>query len=146
MKAVKRILALAAVMIIGLANAFALSEDNTVVEKLGNLSRSEFEETMNDTTEDEWIEVIGESMGEESSITSFYQVTDENLDEEDEEMLDFVEKNLKKNYGVTKNDAFISMVIRDINIAKSSLDGWMVLTHYDGKKYLHYPFYFALSL
>lgn len=81
MKAVKRILTLAAVMIIGLANAFALSEDNTVVENLGNLSRSEFEETMNETTEDEWIEVIGESMGEDSSITSFYQVTDENLDE-----------------------------------------------------------------
>ena len=65
---------------------------------------------------------------------------------EDSEMLDFVQKNLSKMSSLAPNNVYETLVTRNMAQEKMAMDGWIVLTQYNGgSDFYHCIFYFMIT-
>ncbi|MCR5187820.1 MAG: hypothetical protein K6C97_02705 [Treponema sp.] len=124
--------------------AFAYDGDVLSGECIGQLSRKEFMEEVSDPDE---AEEMFESSMDGFDLIKFYQVTEDNLDEEDYQLMSDVQDYIVDNYDFNNKDCFLHLIKRgDID---DGLDGWMVFSHYSSSAssdFLHYIYYFAIAM
>ena len=81
-----------------------------------------------------------------TSVDKFFQVTEDNADQEDVQLIEDVWKYICNNYKVNDKDAFSHIVVR--TQSDEQMDGWVVLTHCSEsaqEPVLHYIYYFSVS-
>ena len=122
------------------------SADDVVVEFLDPMSRSDFQASLANTSLDSLKETFFNGLGPDQHLKEFFQITGDKMDEEDSGMLDFVQKNLSKMSSLAPNNVYETLVTRNMAQEKMAMDGWIVLTQYNGgSDYYHCIFYFMIT-
>lgn len=82
---------------------------------------------------------------EDWNLNKLYQITGDNADDEDYEIIDALESYIEDEYGISDNLGYSHVVLRTSKT--NSEDGWFILTHYSKSEgYLHYIFYYSVSV
>lgn len=75
------------------------------------------------------------------TITRFFQIDEDSVDEEDVALIDDVVAHINENYYVRNQDTFLYCVLRGYSYAYA--DGWLVYSNYSQSAgWMHYLFYF----
>ena len=121
------------------------SADDVVVEFLDPMSRTDFQASLANTSLDSLKETFFNGLGPDQHLKEFFQITGDKMDEEDSAMLDFVQDNLSKINSLVPNNVYETLVTRNIAQEKMAMDGWIVLTQYNGDSdFYHCIFYFMI--
>jgi len=150
MKCLKKLVAVAAVLLAGCVAAFAGSSDyeDVSVECIGNMTRKEFSKEIDGLGDAGIKEMVMEYFeDDEASITlkKFKLLTPKDVTDEIEEMHMAIEDEIPSS--VKKNDVFASAVIRDIDLDNATMDGWFVFSHYLKEDDIYsYIYYFKISV
>lgn len=145
MNMMKKFLALGAALVIGTLSVFAQSmDDMSYIDKIGSEPRDEF------LAEIESIGSLADFMfdnleSQGLNVNDLYEIT---MDEADEEDLDAWEStNAVVASKAKKNDVYLGMIIRGIDMNSGEVDGWIVFSHFLNKNDIDsYLFYFAASV
>lgn len=122
------------------------SEDDVVVEFLDPMSRSDFQASLANSSLDNLKNTFFNGLSPDQHLSEFFQITGDKMDEEDSEMLDFVQKNLSKMSSLAPNNVYETLVTRNMAQEKMAMDGWIVLTQYNGgSDFYHCIFYFMIT-
>jgi len=148
MKAIRRFLTLAAVLITGMAAASAFDASNIMMsEYLGDDTLEEFEATFEEITEDYFLSMMEQSLGNDASIQEFYQITPDKCTADEKNMLDTVEEYLIEKEGISDNEIYMVMAIKNIDMMNSSMGAWIIISHCDGDEdFTHYAYYISIGL
>ena len=148
MKALRRFLTLAAVLIMGMAAASAFDASNIMMsEYLGDDTLEEFESTFEEITEEYFLAMMEQSLGNDASINEFYQLTPDRCSPEEKDMLDTVEDYLIEKEGISNNEIYMVMAIKGIDMMNSSMSAWIVISHCDNDiEFTHYAYFISISL
>lgn len=77
-------------------------------------------------------------------LTKFYQVTEANADDEDNQVLDDIEDFIDEEYGAKNRNGYSHLVIR--SKSDDVVDGWIIFSHYTNKEgFAHFTFYFSAT-
>lgn len=85
------------------------------------------------------------SIFEGASLENCFQITEDNIDEEDWEMVSNLQIYITQNFDLEDRDSYDSIIIRSAD--DISFDGWVVFTHFSETatdKWFHYIFYFDM--
>jgi len=107
----------------------------------GHFSRYQFIQQASDITLAE--NVLRGGAGELAQIDTLFQITEDDVDEEDVQMLNDLVKFISQEYELADGDAYSYMVKR--GQTDISVDGWIVFSHLNAKGWFHYIYYFAMS-
>ena len=122
------------------------SEDDVVVEFLDPMSRSDFQASLANSSLDNLKNTFFNGLSPDQHLKEFFQITGDKMDEEDSDMLDFVQNNLSKMSSLAPNNVYETLVTRNMAQEKMAMDGWIVLTQYNGgSDYYHCIFYFMIT-
>ncbi|MBR6295726.1 MAG: hypothetical protein IKR40_04510 [Treponema sp.] len=148
MKALRRFLTLAAVLIMGMAAASAFDASNIMMsEYLGDDTLEEFESTFEEITEEYFLAMMEQSLGNDASINEFYQLTPDICSPEEKDMLDTVEDYLIEKEGISNNEIYMVMAIKGIDMMNSSMSAWIVISHCDNDiEFTHYAYFISIGL
>ena len=83
---------------------------------------------------------------EDLQVDKCFQITEDNVDEEDIKMMTNLQNCIVEKYNVQDRDSYESFVFRSVD--ETSMDGWFVFSHYSESatdKWFHYIFYFSVS-
>lgn len=132
------------VLLFVLVASSAFAYDGSVYgDSIGKFSRKEFIETASDS---DYAKELIETATDGADLERFYNVNEDNLDEEDYELLNDLETYIMDNYKVRNKDCFFHIIMR--GETKKGWDGWMTMTHYSdsaSSKFFHYIYYFAVE-
>ncbi len=147
MKALRRFLTLAAVMIFAIASASAIDQSNFMYsECIGEASQEEFAETFEEITEDYFLSMLEMSLGNEASIEEFYQLTGDSCTDEEKDMISTVEDYLIEKEAIDNNEIYMVMAIRNVDVINSSMGVWLIFTHCaDEVDFTHYAYFVNVS-
>ena len=121
------------------------SADDVVVEFLDPMSRADFQASLANSSLDSLKETFFNGLGPDQHLKEFFQITGDKVDEEDSTMLDFVQDNLSKINSLVPNNVYETLVTRNMAQEKMAMDGWIVLTQYNGgSDFYHCIFYFMI--
>ncbi|MBP5358443.1 MAG: hypothetical protein J6Y69_04570 [Treponema sp.] len=121
------------------------SADDVVVEFLDPMSRANFQASLANSSLDSLKETFFNGLGPDQHLKEFFQITGDKMDEEDSAMLDFVQDNLSKINSLVPNNVYETLVTRNMAQEKMAMDGWIVLTQYNGgSDFYHCIFYFMI--
>ena len=122
----------------------AFAYDGTVYgDSIGKFSRKEFIETASDL---DYARELVETATDGAEIERFYNVNEDNLDEEDLELINDVEAYISDTYNVRNRDCFFHVIVR--GETPNGWDGWMIMTNYSesaSSEFFHYIYYFAVE-
>ena len=122
------------------------SADDVVVEFLDPMSRSDFQASLANSSLDNLKNTFFNGLSPDQHLKEFFQITGDKMDEEDSDMLDFVQNNLSKMSSLAPNNVYETLVTRNMAQEKMAMDGWIVLTQYNsGSDYYHCIFYFMIT-
>jgi len=122
------------------------STEDITVEYLGSMTRAEFQRKLDATSVEQMGQSLLNSAGSTYTLAEFNQITNEGIDDEDSAMLTFTESTITGSCSPKTNDVYESLVLRNVNYAKRSMDGWLVLTYYsESTGFYHCIFYFILK-
>ena len=135
---------LISVLLFVLVASSAFAYDGTVYgDSIGKFSRKEFMEAASD---DEYARELVETATDGAEIERFYNVNEDNLDEEDLELINDVEAYISDTYKVRNRDCFFHVIVR--GETPNGWDGWMIMTNYSesaSSEFFHYIYYFAVE-
>ncbi len=128
--------------------AFAFEKDYTITQYLGEMEYEQFLQAMQILSGEQILSLfsMGLEQGDENpfKVTKFASITEDNADDEDYELVDYVESYLEDEEFIDENDGYLVLVFR--TMLEDAIDGWMVLTHYcEEEDYTHYIYYFCLE-
>ena len=122
------------------------SADNVVVEFLDPMSRSDFQASLANSSLGNLKNTFFNGLSPDQHLKEFFQITGDKMDEEDSDMLDFVQNNLSKMSSLAPNNVYETLVTRNMAQEKMAMDGWIVLTQYNGgSDFYHCIFYFMIT-
>ena len=135
---------LISVLLFVLVASSAFAYDGTVYgDSIGKFSRKEFIETASDL---DYARELVETATEGAELERFYNVNEDNLDEEDLELINDVEAYISDTYKVRNRDCFFHVIVR--GETPNGWDGWMIMTNYSdsaSSEFFHYIYYFAVE-
>ena len=135
---------LISVLLFVLVASSAFAYDGTVYgDSIGKFSRKEFIETASDL---DYARELVETATDGAEIERFYNVNEDNLDEEDLELINDVEAYISDTYKVRNRDCYFHIIVR--GETPNGWDGWMIMTNYSdsaASKFFHYIYYFAVE-
>ena len=135
---------LISVLLFVLVASSAFAYDGTVYgDSIGKFSRKEFIETASDLY---YARELVETATDGAEIERFYNVNEDNLDEEDLELINDVEAYISDTYKVRNRDCFFHVIVR--GETPNGWDGWMIMTNYSesaSSEFFHYIYYFAVE-
>ena len=135
---------LISVLLFVLVASSAFAYDGTVYgDSIGKFSRKEFIETASDL---DYARELVETATDGAEIERFYNVNEDNLDEEDLELINDVEAYISDTYKVRNRDCFFHVIVR--GETPNGWDGWMIMTNYSesaSSEFFHYIYYFAVE-
>ncbi len=140
----RKVKVLISVLLVMLGSSFVFAYDGSVFgDSIGKFSRKEFIETASDM---DYARELVETATDYSDIVRFYNVNEDNLDEEDYELLGDLEEYIMDTYNVRNRDCFFHIIMR--GETEDGWDGWMTMTHYSdsaSSNFYHYIYYFAVE-
>lgn len=145
MKCLKKLVAVTAVLLAGCFAAFADSSDyeSFDVECVGNMTRKEFSQELDDMGDSGVRKMLEETLEDEEidiSIKKFKLLSTKDVTDEIEQMHIAIEDEIPSN--VKKNDVFVSFIVNELDYDDYSMDGWFVFSHYisedDIYSYIYY--------
>ena len=140
----RKIKILISVLLVMLASSFAFAYDGTVYgDSVGRFSRKEFMETASNLN---YARELVETSIDDAELERFYNVNEDNLDEEDLELISDIETYIFDTYKVRNRDCYFHIVVR--GETKNGWDGWMIMSNYSdsaSSKFFHYIYYFAVK-
>ncbi len=133
-----------AALLLSVAAGVVFAYDGTVVGgKDGEFSRKEFIEAAADMDQ---IYSVVETFAQGAEILRFYNVNEDNMDEEDVSFFNDVTAYIKDKYTVKNRDGYSHIVVR--GETQDGTDGWLILSHYSASasdKWFHYIYYFEIA-
>lgn len=148
MKCLKKLVAVAAVLLAGCVAAFADSSDyeDVSVECIGNMTRKEFSKEIDGLGDAGIKEMVMEYFEDDEISVSFKKfklLTPKDVTDEVEEMHMAIEDEIPSN--ARKNDVFCSAVLKDLDYDNFAVDGWFVFSHYLNEDDIYsYIYYFKI--
>ncbi len=112
-------------LIVGYASAFAYDEDSSVFIYFNNVPRSVYEDAMKSQIFEE--QTIYQIIGFSSSFSNFSQIDMDNMSEEEMQMYRFAVAHVTNK--AQKNDIYVSIVIKNIDLLAGTFDGWGIISH-----------------
>jgi len=140
----RKVKVLLSALLVLMVSSFAFAYDGTVYgDSFGKFSRKEFMEAASD---DEYARELVETATDGAEIERFYNVNEDNLDEEDLELINDVEAYISDTYKVRNRDCYFHIIVR--GETPNGWDGWMIMTNYSesaSSEFFHYIYYFAVE-
>ena len=118
---------------------------NYYPEFFKSMSRYDFINFFQSCCMDEIVYMVAEIF-EDLQVDKCFQITEDNVDEEDMKMMANLQNCIVEKYNVQDRDSYESFVFRSVD--ETSMDGWFVFSHYSESatdKWFHYIFYFSVS-
>ena len=135
---------LISVLLFVLVASSAFAYDGTVYgDSIGKFSRKEFMETASDL---DYAKELVDTATDGAELERFYNVNEDNLDEEDLELINDVEAYISDTYKVRNRDCYFHIIVR--GETPNGWDGWMIMTNYSesaSSEFFHYIYYFAVE-
>ena len=150
MKCIKKLLALAAVLVIGCAASFAYDPELMVgPEFVANLTRKDFSKDMDKKGEafaKDFMNKMCKEMDDLNvTLLEVTKVKSSEITDEVIEMHQCIEDALPSD--VRKNDSFSTYAFRKIDGNRGRADGWLVVTHYLAEdNIMSYIYYFKIEI
>jgi hypothetical protein len=107
----------------------------------GNFTRYEFIQQASDISLAD--NVLRTGAGENVQIEKLFQITEDDVDEEDVQMLNDLVQFISQEYDLEDGDTYSYMVKR--GETSNGVDGWIVFSHLNSNGWLHYMYYFLIS-
>lgn len=126
--------------------AMAFAYDGTLVGGAdGTFSRADWKEAVSDPSVGR--DVLDQSFSEYDNVTvnKYFQVTDDNADEEDLQVISDLEEYITSEYGLKNKTGYSHLIFR--SVSDNSVDGWLIFSHYSKSNgFLHYVYYFSVDV
>ena len=122
---------------------FAFSYDGTVLGgQDGNMTRFNWNQQISlQLARSSLTEVFGKNV----QIVSLFQITEDDMDNEDIQMINDHWIYLQRNFRVNNGDAFSYLIKRTSHSGNVWTDGWVLFSHYTTREgWLSYLFYFEV--
>ena len=140
----RKVKVLLSAILVLMTSTFTFAYDGTVFgDSFGKFSRKEFMETASDL---DYARELVETATDGAELERFYNVNEDNLDEEDLELINDVEAYISSTYKVRNRDCFFHVIVR--GETSNGWDGWMIMTNYSdsaASPFFHYIYYFAIK-
>ncbi len=138
----RKLKVLIASLLLFMGSSLAFAYDGSVFgDTFGKYSRREFIDLASDM---DYAKELVETATDDADILRFYNVNDDNLDEEDLDLIEGLEDYIFDNYSVKNKSCYFHVIVR--GETDDGWDGWMVLSHYsDSADFYHYVYYFEVE-
>ncbi|MBQ2552078.1 MAG: hypothetical protein II563_04420 [Treponema sp.] len=146
MKMIKKIFALASILMLSCVAAFAFDDETAFVELIDtSTTRKDFEAELDDLSNDDIAEMVSEMIGEaDLTLAECCKLEADDINDEVLELVDYMQSQIPSN--TKKNSVFGAFGINEIDEDAESISGYMIFAHYISKKDIScYVYYFEFQ-